>query len=105
MTDMEKYRKLEDSEMLNENFERKPYLRQLNLESARTKFKFQTKMTRFVKMNYSSSEEYTEDMWRCYSCRTKICTQSHLLYCAAYSSLREGTDLDKDEDLCKSDRN
>ena len=51
MTDMEKYRKLDDSEMLNENFERKSYLRQLNLESARTKFKFRTKMTRFVKMN------------------------------------------------------
>ena len=99
-TEMSKYRKLDDSEMLNETFERKPYLRQLNLESARTKFKFRTKMTRFVKMNYSSSVEYTEDMWRCDSCRTKICTQSHVLWCSAYSSLREEKDLNKDEDLC-----
>ena len=97
---MTKLTKTENSELVGEEFGRKPYLKQLNLSDARTKFKYRTKMTQYVKMNYSSSAQYAEDLWRCQSCQSKIDTQSHVLWCSSYSSLREGKNLDKDEDLC-----
>ena len=98
--DLSTYRKLEESEVLEEEFGIQPYIKQLNLANARTKFKFRTKMTQHVKMNFSNSKQYTEDLWRCDSCRSMIDTQSHVLWCASYSSLREGKDMEKDEDLC-----
>ena len=98
---METYRKLEESELLAEDFGRQPYLKELNLEGARTKFKYRTKMTQFVKMNYSSDPKYSEDLWRCQSCRTKIDSQNHVLWCPSYANLREGKDLDSDKDLCE----
>ena len=98
--DLLKYKKLEESEVLKEEFGRQPYIQQLDLANTRTKFKFRTKMTQHVKMNFSSSTLYTEDLWRCDSCRNMIDTQSHVLWCESYSGLREGKDLEKDEDLC-----
>ena len=53
--DLLKYRKLEESEILKEEFGRQPYIKQLDLANVRTKFKFRTKMTQHVKMNFSSS--------------------------------------------------
>ena len=47
--EMLKSKKLEDSDLIKEDFGRKPYLEELNLTSARTKFKFRTKMSQFVK--------------------------------------------------------
>ena len=94
-----KYKKLEESKVLKEEFGRQPYIKQLDLANVRTKFKFRTKMTQHVKMNFSSSTLYT-DLWQCDSCRNMIDTQSHVLWCENYSGLREGKDLEKDEDLC-----
>ena len=99
-SDMSSYRKLENSELLLEDFGRQPYLKQLNLTDSRTKFKYRTKMTQYVKMNYSSETRYSEDLWRCDSCRTKIDSQNHVLWCSSYASLREGKDLSSDGDLC-----
>ena len=58
--DMSSYRKLENSELLLEDFGRQPYLKQLNLTDSRTKFKYQTKMTQYIKMNYSSETRYSK---------------------------------------------
>ena len=96
-----KSKKLEDSDLPEEEFGRKLYLEELDLTSARTKFKFRTKMSQYVKMNYSSSPEYSQDLWRCHSCRTKIDTQAHVLWCPEYSTLREGKSLESDQDLCE----
>jgi hypothetical protein len=82
---METYRKLEETELLAEDFGRQPYLKKLNLEGARTKFNYRTKMTQFVKLNYTSDPKYSED---------------HVLWYPSYASLREEKDLDSDEDLC-----
>ena len=98
--ELSKYRKLEESEFLEEEFGRQPYTKQLDLASVRTKFKFRTKMTQYVKMNFSNSTQYSEDLWRCDSCRTNIDSQNHVLWCGSYASLREGKDMRKDEDLC-----
>ena len=98
--ELSKYRKLEDSEFLEEEFGRQPYTKQLDLASVRTKFKFRTKMTQYVKMNFSNSTQYSDDLWRCDSCRTNIDSQNHVLWCGSYASLRQGKDMRKDEDLC-----
>jgi len=99
--DMKRLKKLKNSELSSESFGRQPYLKQLNLAGVRTKFKFRTMMTQHVKMNYSSMPKYSEDLWKCDSCRTKIDTQSHVLWCPSYSNLREGKNLDSDKDLCE----
>ena len=93
---MSSYRKLDNSELLLEDFGRQPYLKQLNLTDSRTK----TKMTQYVKMNYSSETRYSQDLWRCDSCRSKIDSQNHVLRCSSYASLRKGKDLSSDADLC-----
>jgi hypothetical protein len=70
------------------------------LSKYRTKFKFRTKMTQYVKINFSNSTQYSEDLWCCDSCRTNIDSQNHVLWCGSYASLREGKDMRKDDDLC-----
>ena len=50
-----------------------------------------------IKMNYYA--KYTEDLWRCDSCLSAIETQSHVLYCPAYTELRKGKNLESNEDL------
>ena len=47
----ERHKKINTDEMKTENFERKPYLTNLRMDQARTKFKIKTKMLKNVKMN------------------------------------------------------
>ena len=79
--------------MANESFERKYYISRLSLQNSRNQFKI--KMD--VKFNYSA--KYEHELWRCDSCCSAIETQTHILYCPAYSNLRSGKDLKSDEDL------
>ena len=46
------YKKLDLDELKKEKFGMKPYLCQLTLQSARTKFKIRTKITKTVKLNF-----------------------------------------------------
>ena len=43
--------------MKNEQFERKNYIRKLNLQQARTKFKYRCSMTQHVKMNQKNNQQ------------------------------------------------
>ena len=96
----EKYKKLKNSELVNEEFSQKEYLRKLNIQQARTKFKFRCSMTQHVKMNQKSNPQYAESLWRCEECGLQD-TNSHLLWCTGYESLREGKDLQCDRQLCE----
>ena len=89
----EKYKKLKKSDLVNEEFDRKDYLKKLNIQQARTMFKFRSYMTQHVKMNQKSNEQYAEALWL-------QNTNSHLLWCTGYESLREGKDLECDQHLC-----
>jgi hypothetical protein len=51
------------------------------------------------KMNYSA--KYEKELWKCDSCLSTIESQSHLLFCPAYASLREDKSLNDDQDLIK----
>ena len=54
MKQSERYKKINSDEMKTEKFERKPYLTNLRMDQARTKFKIKTKMLKNVKMNYKN---------------------------------------------------
>ena len=88
--------KLKDGPMATENFEQKEYLTTMKLPESRVKFQLRSKMLD-AKMNYSAQHE--KELWKCDSCRSAIESQSHLLFCPAYASLREGKSLKNDEDL------
>ena len=75
--------------MKNEQFERKNYIRKLNLQQARTKFKYRCSMTQHVKMNQKNNQQYAEALWRCEECGLQD-TNSHLVYCEGYRILRDG---------------
>ena len=53
------------------------------------------------KMNFSSSECFKAQIWMCDSCQTQIDSQSHVLFCPAYSKLREDKDINNDKDIAK----
>ena len=95
----EKYKKLEKSDLVKEEFGRKEYLKVLNIQQARTKFKFRCSMTQHVKMNQKGNEQYAKALWRCEECGLQD-TNSHLLWCTGYESLREGKDMECDQHLC-----
>ena len=92
----EKYSKLEEINTEEENFEAKPYLQELNLVQARTKFKLRSRMLE-VKNNYKGEHKKTNLL--CEGCKVSIETQDHVLYCPYYSDLRQGIDLSCDKDL------
>ena len=88
--------KPKESEMPKERFARKEYITKMNLNNARTKFNLRSKMLD-IKFNYSA--KYEKELWLCDSCCSSIETQSHLLFCPAYSTLRVGKDLSNDDHL------
>ena len=57
-------------------------------------------MLQYVKMNYSSDPIYTKELWKCSGC-SSIDTESHLLWCPSYASLRLNLDLSNNKDLAK----
>ena len=93
-----KYKKINYKDMANEKFELKPYLRSMDISFARDKFRLRSKMTRTVKMNFSSDKKYASDLWSCWHCPS-IDSQSHVRVCPAYQQLRNDKDLDNDHDL------
>ena len=84
--------------MIGEKFGMKPYLRNLNLQDIRIKFRYRTKMLKHVKMNFSSDPIYVKACWRC-ECG-QIDTNEHILRCLKYEELREDKNLNDDNDLC-----
>ena len=40
-----------------------------------------------------------KSLWQCDSCQTSIESQSHIMWCPSYSELREGKDINNDNDL------
>ena len=93
--------KLKNSDMIKENCEAKPYIRNLSVNDARTIFKKRASMTRYVKMNYMSELKYVRDLWLCDSCQTKIDSMNHVLWCPSYRELRIDKNMDDDLDMAR----
>ena len=92
--EIESMSKLESINAKSENYEAKPYLAELNLAQARTKFKLRSRMIE-VKNNYKGKHANLE----CEACERSLETQDHILFCPAYSELRSNKDLSNDTDL------
>ena len=95
---MKKLEKLTEIKKCDEQFQTKEYLKMMNIEDARTKFKLRTHMLD-VKFNYKHMPKNEKSLWQCDSCQTAIETQSHIMWCPSYSELREGKDINNDNDL------
>ena len=94
---VERYTKLDD--IKNDSYGIKSYLREMSMQNARMMLRIRSKMVQ-CKMNFSSKKSNIETAWKCHSCMSfAIDTQSHILYCEAYSPLREGKSLSSDKDL------
>ena len=84
--------------MEKEEFKTKPYLTALNLADSRLKFALRTKMARTVQANFKGDPIYKSNEWKCHDCKV-LDTQEHIVRCPAYTSLRNGKDLESDKDL------
>ena len=88
-------------EILVENFGLKQYFKDLTVVEARIKFRLKTKMIQ-VKFNFRNDSKNARQNWICESCDNGcIESQSHIMWCEAYSHLRDGLDLKSDKDLVK----
>ena len=89
------YKKLEYSKFVEEEYGEQHYLKNMNVNSARTFFAFRAQMLRTVQMNFKGKREYADNEYKC------ICGeddhQSHLTSCPSYSHLREGLDVEGSE--------
>ena len=80
-------------------FEEKAYLTDMSMENARTNFRIRSKMTN-VRMNQRSDKLNSTQLWKCAECGN-VDTQSHIVCCPFFASLRECKSLDSDIDLVK----
>ena len=89
--------KLRDGPMRQESFGLQDYLKEMNLTDARTKFRLKSNMTK-VKMNMKSDPKFAAELWACSGCG-KLDSQSHIMWCPSFASLREGLDVSNDRDV------
>ena len=90
------YSKLKDLDA-SENLKLKEYANNMNLRNARTMFRIRSRMVN-VKMNRKSDKKFASELWKCNYCLS-IDSQSHIVWCPAFASLREGKNLNDDLDL------
>ena len=76
---LKNYKKVQINDSEGERCELKDYMRQLNLSSARMRFKIRTKMTPTVQMNFKSDMKFVQNEWKCVGCTYGWKdTQSHM---------------------------
>ena len=64
-------------------------------------FSHRSKMMIYTKMNFSHDPKYEKELWVCEGCKVSISTQSHVLWCPSYLSLRENKNITNDKDLAQ----
>ena len=96
------YSKLD--ELKDESYGAKPYIKEMSILDARMMMRVRGRMIK-CKMNFSSDRANVASSWKCHSCMSgaveggAVETQSHILFCPAYSALREGKSLESDKDV------
>ena len=96
--DMEGASKVEN--LLGETFERKEYFGSKVVKQVRSMFSFRSHMYP-CKLNFSHEPKFQQDLWVCDSCQSAIDTQSHVMICPAYSTLRQGKDIFNNKDVAE----
>ena len=90
--------KLKD--IVNDSFGRQEYLSSKSIEHSRTMIRIRSKMLH-VKDNFKNMYKNRTNGVKCDSCLTQVETQAHVLVCPAYDKLREGLQLNNQDDLVK----
>ena len=104
------YKKLDYSQLREENFEPKTYLRKLNIHDARIKYRTRVNLVPGLKYHYKNDKKFRESLWSCPLCEKfgdeySLDNFSHSLTCSFLSDLREQKDLTEDKQLCEYMRN
>ena len=90
--------KIRQTNILDESYELKNYIKDLSPEYARVKFRQRYFMMKEAKLNYPSDPKYKAQGYQCDYC-SSISSQSHIKVCIEYEHLREGRNLDNDCEL------
>ena len=96
----DRYEKLDYESLKTEDFSTQEYLKTLNVNDARLKFRIRCKMVKTIAMNFSSDTKFSNKLWQCTHC-DKIDSQTHILSCASYKHMRKGKNLNSDRDLVR----
>ena len=91
------YSKLKNGPMKSEKFQEKKYISEMSIINARTYFRIRSNMTT-VKMNQVSDKNHARNLWKCAECGN-IDSQTHILWCPFFLTLREGKSLENDIEL------
>ena len=91
-------KKLDYFSLASENFELKPYFLSLNLADSRMKHRVRSKCVKTCRTHFPSDQGNISEMFRCYNCN-EIDSLEHWQTSNCYKQLREGTKLDRDEEL------
>ena len=97
---MKQYKKIKDRDIIKDNFGLKDYARNFSLYDARILFYHRSSMTRYFKINYKGSKEYTRQGWKCEEC-SLLDTEDHLHVCKEYEDVRKDHDLNEDKDMAQ----
>ena len=81
----------------DKTFEAKKCLQEMNLSDSRTHLRRRSNMLN-VKMTQKNNRVFATKLWKCEAC-FNLDSQSHLMWCPAYASLREDLDIDNDLDV------
>jgi hypothetical protein len=87
--------------MILEDFETKPYLKNLNVHDARIIFKKRSSMMQHVELKYMSDVRNMKTLWQCDSCQSSVDSMGHVLRCPSYLQLRAGKDFSSNQDLAR----
>ena len=82
------YSKLKNLDSPKEELKVKYYVKDMTIRNARTMFKIRSHMTD-VKFNQKSNKKFANELWKCDFCAS-LDSQSHIIWCPAFASLREG---------------
>ena len=104
LEEMKGYKKIDHVKKSKEVFELKSYLKNMNLEQGRRKFAIETQMVDTIKFNFMSNKEYEQSNWACDYCLEhkkiyKPDSMKHVSECENYSQLRQGLNMDQDNDM------
>ena len=84
--------------LIEEHLGMKDYVTKMTFSDARTNFRIRSSMVNNVKLNQISNPAYERKLWLCDECG-KVDSQSHIMWCPSYATLREGMDIDNDLDV------
>ena len=104
------YKKLDYTQLKEEDFEPKTYMRQLNIHDARIKYRTRVNLVPGLKYHYKNDKKFRDSLWSCPLCEKfgdeySLDNFSHSLTCSFPSDLREKKDLTEDKQLCEYIRN